>query len=81
MLKTIDRLKSKTYVGYTTNLVDRLSKHNNNKGAKSTKGYKWIIIYKKRFIKKKEALSYEYSLKKNRKLRILLLNEFKKSKN
>ena len=30
------------------NLDKRLEKHNNNKGAKSTKGYKWILIYKKK---------------------------------
>jgi putative endonuclease len=77
MLKNIDRLKSKTYVGFTNNLVKRLNLHNNNKGAKSTKGYKWIVIYKKRFINKSKALSYEYTLKKNRKLRNQIFNEFK----
>ena len=81
MLKNIDRLKHKTYVGFTTNLPERLNKHNSNKGAKSTKGYKWIVIYKKRFINKNEALSYEYSLKKNRKLRKFLLDDYYKSKN
>ena len=77
MLKNIDRLKSKTYVGFTNNLVKRLNLHNNNKGAKSTKGYKWIVIYKKRFINKSKALSYEYTLKKNKKLRNQIFNEFK----
>jgi putative endonuclease len=77
MLKNIDRFKSKTYVGFTNNLVKRLNLHNNNKGAKSTKGYKWIVIYKKRFINKSKALSYEYALKKNRKLRTQILNDFK----
>ena len=77
MLKNIDRLKSKTYVGFTNNLVKRLNLHNSNKGAKSTKGYKWIVIYKKRFINKSKALSYEYNLKKNRKLRNQIYNEFK----
>ena len=77
MLKNIDRLKSKTYVGFTNNLDNRLNLHNNNKGAKSTKGYKWIVIYKKRFINKSKALSYEYILKKNRKLRNQIFNEFK----
>ena len=78
MLKNIDRLKSKTYVGYTKNLVRRIALHNNNKGAKSTRGYKWIVIYKKRFINKRKALSYEHWLKKNRKLRLSILNDFKK---
>ena len=78
MLKNIDRLKSKTYVGFTNNLDKRLNLHNNNKGAKSTKGYKWIVIYKKRFINKSKALSYEYTLKKNRKLRNQIFNKFRK---
>ena len=78
MLKSIDRKRCKTYVGFTNNLNIRLEKHNTNKGAKSTKGYKWIVIYKKRFIKKNNALAYEYKLKKDRKKRLFLLNEFKK---
>ena len=78
MLKSIDRLKYKTYVGFTNNLKNRLKKHNSNKGAKSTKGYKWIVIYKKRFIKKSIALSFEYKLKKDRKKRLFIINEFEK---
>ena len=69
MLKNIDRSKSKTYVGFTNNLDKRLNLHNNNKGARSTKGYKWIVIYKKRFINKSKALSYEYTLKKKQKIK------------
>ena len=81
MLKNIDRKNSKTYVGFTNDIDARLKKHNANKGAKSTKGYKWVVIYKKRFINKKDALSYEYSLKKDKKKRKTLLNEFNKSQN
>ena len=81
MLKNIDRKSSKTYVGFTNNVNVRLKKHNTNKGAKSTKGYKWVVIYKKRFINKKDALSYEYSLKKDKKKRKTLLDDFNKPKN
>ena len=81
MLKNIDRKSAKTYVGFTNNVNDRLKKHNTNKGAKSTKGYKWVVIYKKRFINKKDALSYEYSLKNDKKKRKTLLDDFNKSKN
>ena len=80
MLKNIDRKNIKTYVGFTNDIAERLKKHNSNKGAKSTKGYKWIVIFKKRFISKNKALSYEYSLKKDKKKRLKLLNEFIKSK-
>ena len=48
MLKCISPHIKKTYVGYTNDLHARLIKHNTNKGAKATKGYKWKIIYKKK---------------------------------
>jgi putative endonuclease len=66
MLKCVSPGIKKTYVGYTNNIISRLYKHNNNKGAKSTKGYKWKIIFFEKFISKNKALSFEYSLKKNR---------------
>ena len=39
----------KTYVGYAKNIKNRLNQHNSNKGAKSTKGRYWKLIYKKNF--------------------------------
>ena len=66
MIKSISSATNKTYVGYTNNLILRLKKHNSNKGAKSTKGYKWLLIYNKKFKTKSEAMSYEYKLKKDR---------------
>jgi len=78
LLKTLDDFPSKTYVGYTNNLNKRLERHNSNLGAKSTKGYKWELIYKKKFYSKSKALSFEYKLKKDRKERLRLLYEFKK---
>ena len=77
ILKTLDGYIKKTYVGYSTNVVARLKKHNSSKGAKSTKGYKWKIIYKKRFLSKSKALSFEYKLKKDRKKRLSILKEVK----
>ena len=75
MLKSISPGFKKTYVGYTNDLISRLNKHNSNKGAKSTKGYKWIIIYSKKFKTKNEAMSYEYKLKKNKILRKRIFEE------
>jgi len=77
MLVSIGRIKIKSYVGYTNNLQARLYKHNSNKGAKSTKGYKWKIIFKKKFLNKSDALSFEYTLKKNRKKRKFLIEKNK----
>ena len=73
MLKTLSGFKKKTYIGYTINLKNRLNKHNISKGAKATKGYKWKIIYKKRFNSRSKAMSYEYFLKKDRKKRLSIL--------
>ncbi len=78
MLKSTSTGFNKTYVGYTKNIKNRLIRHNSNKGAKSTKGHKWILIYKKRFKTKSEAMSFEYKLKKNRNQRKLILKEFNK---
>ena len=73
MLKS-KSVKPITYVGYTNNLKLRLKKHNSGIGAKSTRGYKWKIIYKKRFYDKRLAMSFEYKLKKDLKKRRYLLS-------
>ena len=73
MIKSITPGTKKTYVGYTNNLNARLDKHNSNKGAKSTRGYKWLLIYNKKFKSKNEAMSFEYKLKKDRSLRKKIL--------
>tara|TARA_B110000037_G_scaffold151559_1_gene170902 strand:+ start:64 stop:294 length:231 start_codon:yes stop_codon:yes gene_type:complete len=66
MIKSISPGTKKTYVGYTNNLKARINKHNSNKGAKSTKGYKWLLIYSKKFKTRSEAMSFEYKLKKDK---------------
>ena len=80
LIKTLTGHLKKSYVGYTNNLNKRLLLHNNNKGAKSTKGYKWEIVFKKKFYSKNKALSFEYFLKKDRKERKKLINEFNRNK-
>ena len=75
MIKSITPGAKKSYVGYTNNIKMRIEKHNTNKGAKSTKGYKWLLIYSKKFKTKSEAMSYEYKLKKNRIERYKILNK------
>ena len=77
MLKNISNNKKKTYVGYTNNLLERLKKHNSNKGAKSTKGYKWKVIFKKKILTKSKAMRYEYKLKKDRKMRLRIIKNSK----
>ena len=50
-------------------------KHNSSKGAKFTRGRKWILIYKEKLMSKKEAISREYYIKKNRTLRNKIKNK------
>ena len=74
MLKS-KSVKSVTYVGYTNNLRKRINLHNSGKGAKFTRGRKWVLIYKEKFKSKKEAISREYYIKKHRNLRSKIKNE------
>tara|TARA_B110000211_G_scaffold159168_1_gene180198 strand:+ start:758 stop:1006 length:249 start_codon:yes stop_codon:yes gene_type:complete len=74
MLRSIEK-KSVTYVGYTINLVNRISLHNKGKGAKFTRGRKWKLIYKEKHSSKNKAILREYYIKKNRKLRNLIKNK------
>ena len=67
-------IRSVTYVGYTNNLKKRINLHNSGKGAKFTRGRKWVLIYKEKLKSKKEAISREYYIKNNRSLR----NDLKK---
>ena len=76
LIKTEKKINNKfiSYVGYTNNLKNRLKKHNLGKGAKFTKGNKWKLIYKKKFISKSKAMSYEYSLKNDKLKRLKIYN-------
>ena len=75
MLKSIG-IKSVTYVGYTGNLSKRIKLHNSGKGAKFTRGRKWILIYKEKFKSKNKAISREYYIKSNRTLRNKIKNSY-----
>ena len=80
LIKTIKGYKNKSDVGFANNVKNRIAKHNENKGAKATKGYKGELVYKKSFLNKSKALSYEYELKKDKSKRAKLLNDHKKKK-
>ena len=65
-----------SYVGYTTNVKERIIKHNSKKGAKFTKGKKWDLAFSKIYRSKSEAMKEEYKLKKNYILRKKIKNKF-----
>ena len=65
-----NKQKHISYVGYTNNLKKRLDKHNASKGAKFTRGRKWILAYSMSYDSKSKAMSEEYKLKKTINLEI-----------
>ena len=69
MIKSIKWGKVTTYVGHTKDLKNRLKLHNAGKGAKFTRGRKWTLIYKEKFKSKRMAISREYFVKNNKKIR------------
>ena len=68
--------KKTTYVGYTKNIKNRLKLHNCGKGAQYTRGRKCILIYKEKFKTKNEAMSREYIIKNNRKIRNFIIKKY-----
>ncbi len=76
LIANFNNKKIITYVGWTNNLKKRLQLHNSGKGAKFTRGRKWILIFKKKLVSKKKAMQFEYKLKKDRKTRKVIINKF-----
>jgi len=76
LIANLNNKKITTYVGWTKNLKKRLRFHNSGKGAKFTRGRKWILIYKRKMLSKKEAMQFEYKLKKDRKARKVIIRKF-----
>ena len=59
----------RTYVGWTLDLDRRLSEHNAGTGAKSTRGRCWQLIYAEKLETRVAAMSREWHLKRDRRLR------------
>tara|TARA_B100001287_G_C22167749_1_gene293280 strand:- start:202 stop:465 length:264 start_codon:yes stop_codon:yes gene_type:complete len=68
--------KNVSYVGYSSNVKNRLKLHNSGKGAKFTRGRKWLLAYKKSYNSKSLALKNEFLLKKNYKKRLEIKKKF-----
>jgi putative endonuclease len=62
----------RTYVGWTLDLERRLSAHNAGKGARSTRGRQWVLLYAERHPDRRAAMSREWHLKRERKFRAAL---------
>jgi putative endonuclease len=58
-----------TYVGWTIDLERRLTQHNAGTGARSTRGRVWALLYAERHATRREAMSREWYLKRDRPFR------------
>ena len=69
VLATDDGGAMRTYVGWTTDLNSRLAAHNSGKGAKSTRGRQWTLLYAERHLNRSDAMSREWYIKRDRPFR------------
>ena len=65
-----------TYVGWTTDVEQRLARHNAGKGARTTRGRAWVLLHTEKFRTRRQAMSREWHLKRDRVLRKQLKSGF-----
>ena len=58
-----------TYVGWTHDVAQRLARHNAGKGARFTRGRVWVLLHCEPCVGRREAMSREWHLKRDRKFR------------
>jgi putative endonuclease len=58
-----------TYVGWTTDVDARLARHNAGTGARFTRGRAWVLLHSEKFRTRRQAMSREWYLKRDRKFR------------
>lgn len=62
----------RTYVGWSIDIDQRLALHNTGLGARSTRGRTWVLLYAERYGTRREAMSREWTLKRDRRFRAAL---------
>jgi putative endonuclease len=79
VLGTLTKTRHLTYVGWTGDVARRLAQHNSGKGARTTRGRTWVLLYSERCTSRRHAMSREWHLKRDRAFRKkLALTEFGK---
>lgn len=69
MLICRDGIGSRTYVGWTLDPERRVAQHNAGTGARSTRGRAWTLLHLEEYASQQEAMSREWHLKRDRRLR------------
>ncbi len=72
VLGSTGRGGNRTYVGWTTDLERRVTRHNEGLGARSTRGRVWFLLYAERYPDRRAAMSREWHLKRDRALRKMI---------
>lgn len=72
ILGSLGKKSYQTYVGWTIDVDRRLAAHNAGKGARSTRGRAWTLLYVERHATRQDAMSREWHLKRDRRFRKLL---------
>ena len=78
VLGTSTKNRHLTYVGWTNDVDRRLAKHNAGTGARSTRGRAWVLLHSEWFATRREAMSREWYLKRDRAFRKKLAQTLKK---
>ena len=72
VLGSVREADKRTYVGWCVDLEQRLSAHNAGRGARSTRGRVWVLLYAERYDDRRTAMSREVFLKRDRAFRAQL---------
>jgi len=78
VLGTVTKNRHLTYVGWTSDVARRLAQHNSGKGARTTRGRRWVLLHAERCKSKRAAMSREWHLKRDRAFRKKLAQSLKK---
>jgi putative endonuclease len=72
VLGSVSGADRRTYVGWSVDIDQRLVTHNAGLGARSTRGRVWVLLYAERYRTRREAMSREVFLKRDRRFRAAL---------
>jgi putative endonuclease len=81
VLGTLTKNRHLTYVGWTNDVSRRLAQHNTGKGARTTRGRVWVLLHSEWFATRREAMSREWHLKRDRKFRKKLAQALTRGRN